>query len=413
MTAVDPEFLERCIANDSSYDRESETDAVTPASIVAHWRTEPPALRVSTGISALDALCGGGLTLPRRVYIVGAPGAGKTAMSAFVADTMDRSGLYIGWLGIDEEPDDVALRFAQMAGCDRAKLQARDPDELARASEACGAMRIHFYDFEWTIEDAATDLASWAEAAGARAVLVIDSIQTASCRRLQNRDSSPREVVEANVAAFRKVTTAHRLLGIATSEANRAAYRDKSAPTSAMAAGAESRSIEFSAQTLIVLTPDGDGVLHADVAKNRAARCGEFLFRLHEAAHEIIPVNAQELARDRARRDAAERDQRADARAAGDAVHVARVLARSAGLGVNGLLQALRDALGTFDEKRLAPALQALGDGVVKRDGPNKSKRHYLDGAHLPSDVVTAVPEAGAVRPPVDGAAGTTAPEST
>ena len=208
-------------------------------------------------------MCRGGLPVPWRVLIIGAPSAGKTAVETIIADTMAReaaeAGVCVGILAVDEEPDDVTVRLAQIAGFTVAEAEMRAHDVLDRMATALAGARIRFYDATWTIEAAGADLAPWAASQQRHAALFIDSIQAARLGAGAGA-TSPRETVEGNVAAMRSVSTVHRMLVAATSEANRASYRSEAdaAQSNDLAAGAESRAIEFGAQTLLMLrTPRG------------------------------------------------------------------------------------------------------------------------------------------------------------
>jgi hypothetical protein len=162
---------------------------------------------------------------------------------------------------------------------------------------ALAELRVHFYDATWTIETAATDLAGRAATERRRAALFIDSIQAARSERASDA-TTPREIVEANMGAMRIASTEHRLLVAATSEANRASYRNEEAAAQSndLAAGAESRAIEFGAQTLLMLrTPkDHPDVTHVRIAKNRRARVGEFWLRLDRERHAIAECDNPE-----------------------------------------------------------------------------------------------------------------------
>lgn len=277
------------------------TPPASPAEIVQRWRDEGPLVRVATGIAALDDACRGGLPLPWRVLIIGAPSAGKTAVATIIADTIARraaaEGLCVGILAVDEEPDDVTVRLAQIAGFTVEQAELRDPDVLDRVAVALASVRVRLYDATWTIEAAGADLATWAASEQRRAALFIDSIQAARSERAAEA-TSPRELVEANVAAMRLVSTKHRMLVVATSEANRASYRSEQAAEQSndLAAGAESRAIEFGAQTLLMLrTPKGHAdVIHVRLAKNRRARVGEFWLRLDREGHRLTACDNPE-----------------------------------------------------------------------------------------------------------------------
>ena len=277
----------------SKYKEAQRSPPTTPADIVARWRNEGPLVRIPTGIAALDDLCRGGLPVPWRVMIVGAPSAGKTATEIIIADKLARAaeehGLCVGCLCVDEEPEDITVRLAQIAGFTLAQAETRDPQVVDDMQKKLSQLRIRMYDSTWTIEAAGVDLSAWAVADSRRAALFIDSIQAARAERGDAK--SPRELVEANVVAMRLVSTEHRLLVVATSEANRDSYRDEDAAErkNDLAAGAESRAIEFGAQTQLMLrTPKGHpDIIHFRVAKNRRAQRGEFWQRLDWERHTL------------------------------------------------------------------------------------------------------------------------------
>src|SRR5262249_19056265 len=110
---------------------------------------------------------------------------------------------------------------------------------------------------------------------------------------LSERAPGPREIVEANVRAIRAVASRHRLLVLATSEANRGSYRSEEAAESSndMAAGKESSGIEYGAQTLLMVRTPKDYPNHVRVTvpkTRRGARAGfEFFLRLDRERHEL------------------------------------------------------------------------------------------------------------------------------
>jgi hypothetical protein len=128
--------------------------------------------------------------------LVGMPSAWKTGLAVYLADRFERADLCVGILAIDEEPEDVAVRIAQMSAFDRTKLQRQDREELDAACEDLEGAHIILYDHEHMIESAAYDLYKRASSAGKRAVFVVDSIQTARCNALSEKvNASPRDVV--------------------------------------------------------------------------------------------------------------------------------------------------------------------------------------------------------------------------
>ncbi|MBE7481154.1 MAG: hypothetical protein HS104_14370 [Polyangiaceae bacterium] len=344
---------------------------LTPSSIVATWRTEGPLLRVPTGIAPLDALCRGGLPVPWRVVIVGAPSAGKTAVGTIAADTLARSaadsGLCVGILAVDEEPEDLTVRLAQIAGFTVAQLELRDPEVLEDVEAALSGLRVRFYDATHTIESAASDLARWCEEERRRGMLMVDSMQAAMSSAAVTA-KTPREMVEGNVRAIRWAVSHHRLLVVATSEANRGSYRSEDAAdtTNDLAAGAESRAIEFGAQTLLMLrTPkDEPEVIHVRVAKNRRADRGEFWLRLDRDRHTVKECSDPDA--DPATANDRREQRRAAVRAdvLRDAETLAAVLVRHPeGLGELALRAELKAAGHGWGPERLGAARVALAAG--------------------------------------------------
>ncbi len=361
------------------------TPAASPRAVIAAWRKEGPLVRIPTGIAPLDRMCDGGLPCPWRCMLVGAPSAGKTALAMAMADHMARAsdGPCVGILGVDEEPDDLTVRLVQMAGWTVAQAEQRDPSELDNMAEALAGVRVRLYDATHRIESAAADLATWAKAEGRRAALFLDSLQAVRSELATTVDT-PRALVEANVAAIRAVSTGYRLLVVATSEANRASYRsdDAAAVANDLASGAESRAIEFGAQTLLMLrTPKGEpDVIHANLAKNRRAERGEFWLRLDRDRHSLTETGNP------AENPAAVAERREQDRAANrgkvkrDATDLAGVLrGQPQGLGTNELRAQLRIAGVTMGRDRLDAAKTMLANGLdgvrlVNRGDDNKDR---------------------------------------
>jgi len=189
--------------------------------------------------------------------------------------------------------------------------------------------------------------------------------------------------VTANVAAMRFVSTHYRLLVIATTEANRASYRSESAAEEAsdIAAGAESRAIEFGAQTQLVLrTPkDHPDVIHVRVAKNRRMVRGEFWLEIGRTHHSLRPYpDPSECPEQRA--EAAEAEKRQNRAAVDrDAVALAAVLrGHHLGIGERALRGELRKAGHRWGIERLEAAKRLLEDG---RDGLRLANRGDRKGA--------------------------------
>lgn len=344
------------------------TRARTLADIVDAWREEGSLARVPTGIAPLDRLSRGGLAVPWRVIIVGAPSAGKTAVSIIVADRLaraaDAAGMVVGILGVDEEPDDLAVRLLQIAGYTLDETEQRDPEVLTSMRQAVEGLRVRFYDDEWTIESAGADVAAWAKLEGRLGALFLDSLH--AVRSFTSSEArTPREAVDANVRAMRSVSTRFRLLVVASSEANRASWRSEDAAetTNDLAAGAESRAIEYGGQTQLVLrTPKGHAdVIHVRVAKNRRADRGEFWLRLDRGRHTV------EECPDPARLDGDTEERKQEA-ARGevdrDAKALAAIVFASPGMSERDLRDAVREAGHKWGRERLGAAKLRLQKGL-------------------------------------------------
>jgi hypothetical protein len=275
-------------------------------------------------------------------------------------------------LAVDEDPDDLLIRLAQIAGFTVTQAESRDPNLLAQIDEALKPLHIRLYDSTQTIESAARDLAPWARSRGKQAVLCIDSLQAVRSE-LQQQATSTRELVEANVAAIRRVSTEHRLLVISTSEANRAAYRLRKPGADEqndLAAGAESRTIEFSAQTLLVLRtpPDHPDIVHVRVAKNRGATRGvEFWLQLDRERHSL--------------RECAEPPKTGSSESAAPMSAERRMRAlRSDAVALADLVEATPH----LSERGLRDAVKPLHWGVARLDGAKQYLQdHGVNGLYL------------------------------
>jgi RecA/RadA recombinase len=351
---------------------------LTLGDIVGSWKSEGRIERVPTGFPTFDDACRGGLPVPWRVTIVGAPSAGKTALALILAYRLEAAGFCVGILGIDEEPEDHAARVAQMCGFTIAQCELRDPEVLDTMATKMATLRIRLYDSTHTIESAADDLGAWAKSEGRKAAFIVDTVQTARSEAGANA-KSPRETVEANATALRAATTKHRLLLVTLSEANRGSYRSEDAAETAndMAAGADSRALEFMAQTLMMLrTPKGHAdVVHVRVPKNRkGSKSGfEFWLRLDRDRHELTECSNPMNDPGEAQRGEQERRTKHLNALERDARNVLPIIAARPGLGKTGLRAAVEAAGGGIGHARLDACLTVLIEsGRVE----NRTERH-------------------------------------
>jgi KaiC/GvpD/RAD55 family RecA-like ATPase len=380
-----------------------------PATIVQvldGWLREGPLIHEPTGIAELDELTGGGPVHGTRWYLAGAPDAGKTALLIQIVHAAVLRGVAVGLLAVDEDPDDIVVRFAQRCGHTRNNCEIRDPDVVAQMREELGMLPLRIYDASFTIESAAADLAAFAKeraerdptghSRGTRAMLAIDSLQTVRCIADAQAEASGRELPEvsavtARARAIRSVATTFRLVAIATSEQGRGSYRsnDPSQQTSALASAKWSGAVEYSARVLIALrpVPNQPDLVELEVAKNKhGPRDRKLHLKIDRGSQTLFPA-AFDPPPVALRPD---RDQRAKERIVADAAAVARVLADKPGLGVRDLRSAVRVASGIGSE-RVEAALTLLGAAIVVGSAPRNAKPMRLDPQHVPPEVQRAM----------------------
>jgi replicative DNA helicase len=369
--------------------RKVEARGRSPADVLSRWRNDGPLVHIPTGIVALDHMTGGGPVLGTRIYCNGAPNAGKTALAVQIADTWSQCGLVVGILGIDEEPDDLLQRFLQRRGWPRQATELRDPVELDRMERQVAELPIVFYSYEDTIESAGADLARRAKAAGKPAALFVDSIQSAA------EGEDRKAAVATAVAAARAVASRHRMIVWCTSEMNRAAYRSNvaAAEQNGMAAGADSRNIEFQARVLLNLTSiagEGDRI-ECKVVKNKLGRdhMGTeqgIVLHLNRATQELTEDATFLVPKATHPKDAAKSKELLQ-----DQALLAELIARQPGIGGKELELACRTRAGC-GTTRFGSARYALGEAVVKVPGVRTEQLHYLDGSKVSQQVLDLVP---------------------
>lgn len=372
-----------------------ERAPLSPSDVLSQWREAGPLIHEPTGIKQLDEWTGGGFVYGSRVYVPGAPDAGKTLWLVQLAHVWLERGVVVGLLAVDEEPGDIVTRIAQRVGYARHHCETRDPRVMAEMLERLGQLPLRLYDDTWTIESAAADLAK--HASGARAALLIDSVQTVTCDKesasaLAGHEMSEVSAVTARVRAIRAMATKHKLIAVATSELGRGAYRssDPTLQTSTMAGSKWSGAIEYSARILIGLrsVPGETDLVELEVAKNKHGprdlkmhlRIDRRAQTLSETVYEPEPETAPGE-----RRSASMK-----ATCVADAVLVLKALEDQPGLGVRQLRSAMAVAAG-MGSTRVDAALAALGDAVVRQPGPNKSQLMSINRNKLPEATRRAV----------------------
>lgn len=368
-----------------------------PAAVFDAWEFDGPLVHIPTGIPALDAMTGGGFVLGSRVFCNGAPNAGKTALAIQLADHFLSLGIVVGFLGVDEEASDLAMRFLQRRGFSRQACEQRDPLTLEAARKAFERLPVRLFDPSMSIEAAAVALHRFACSRHPGVdrppcVLFVDSVQTARSEGESDDDTGYRAVTR-RVAAIRAAASRYRMLVFATSEMSRAAYKAKRVEDQVtdMASGKESGAIEFSARVLLALRSvplDADHV-ELRVAKNkhgpdhRPEEDGIFL-RLDRARQTLAedagfePLDVESA-----------RENEKNERMVSDAAALVELL----GEGPKNYRQALAALVPAVPESRLRAAKAWLTEvgAVLEVPGARNAKEMRLDESKLPASVVLAI----------------------
>lgn len=357
--------------------------------VVQSWRAEGPLVHLPTGIDKLDEMTGGGPTVGSRVFLNGAPDAGKTALSVQVADRWASDGIAVGFLAVDEEPSDLLQRFLQRRGIARRQTELRDESDLEQMVRLVQTLGVTFFDGTTRLEDAAERIGAIARERGVPGALFIDSLQAIAVG--EDRTQAVGEVV----ARVRAAASRHRLVVWATSEMNRSSYRNpaEAAQLNGMAAGADSRAIEFQARVLLnLLSVSGEGDLaELRIVKNklgpRHSDGPGIVLRLNRsvqtftAVEGFVPHAGAEAAKEAMK----DREQVADAAA------LAQLLAETPGKPAKDVEAALA-ARRHCGNGRFRVARSVLGKALVERPGWRTAKNLYLDGAQIPDEVLAVVP---------------------
>lgn len=353
--------------------------APSPASRVRALAELGPVLRMPTTIATLDAACRGGLPTRRLVVLGGAPGAGKTTLATYWAWIWARHGIPVAYLAIDEGPEGVLMRIAQLEGMRAEAVEERDPDTLERLASLVDSTRLSIIDAddaEGTVEGAAALLEQYT--ADSPRVLIVDSIQTA--RAFGTSDAKDaRERVDLVVAALKRAAVGMGILVIATCELARGAYRSRNSAENIndLAAFKESGGIEYAAQTALVLrsVPDEPDLIDVTVPKNRAYRKLPFRLHLDHASTVLteVPVDEAET-EEREEKKVATNAKRVKA----DADVLVDVLLRYPGIGERALRAEVRRRGHAWGKDRLDAAKHALGGRLTNRGTHARDVRWHL-----------------------------------
>jgi archaellum biogenesis ATPase FlaH len=348
-----------------------------PSEILRALIGAPEPVRLVTSIPTLDASLRGGIIMPRFVVIGGPPGSGKTGLSAYIAHQGNLAGHPCAWYAADEEPGGIVDRKAQAVGIPKHQIESRDEVGLERAAERLEALPFALFDQDagHCLDHAIAWLNEQSKRLQKPGLLIVDSLQTLIIAG--HEDDEPRMRINANIAAIKPVSTVHGHLVIATSEVARGAYRnrDNAANTDPLASGKESGSIEYSAQTYMMLRTvrDNEALVDVLVAKNRAGKKSSFRLRLDGVDYSEVPCDAEYEGGSRARVHHVD----------DDADEVRKILVRSPGLaGVAALRASLRANGCGMSNERVSAALTLLDQGgEIDRRGPaNRPRLHLRSG---------------------------------
>lgn len=228
--------------------------------------------RLSTNLKTLDEALRGGIPMGRFIALLGAPGASKTNLAAWLADKWERAGCAVCYVAADEARNSIITRFGQLAGFDRDGLEGEDPgrrNAFARAVAPRALMVIDPSADECSLEEAERQLIDFAR--GKPRVMIVDSLQTVMCEMAEDAETS-RERVESVVHVIKGMCMRGTTV-IGISEMSRSGYRTgkRDQDVGALSAAAESRKVEYDAHLLLGLKPvKGEkGVVDVETGKNR------------------------------------------------------------------------------------------------------------------------------------------------
>jgi replicative DNA helicase len=376
------DHFEACRASAERIERLRPTEQVSATKkrrqliedVIGEWRESGAVEHVDTGIHTLDRACRGGMAIPRRVLLVGAPSAGKTFVEIVIAErfltVLRARGFIVGILAVDEYTGDVLARFAQMNGFAREEIEARQPATLDEIESKLSNAALGFYDADWTLDEVIADLAEWSKATGKKVVLFVDSMHTARCEASETA-RSPKELVEMNLRILKTANLQHKFTIIATAEMNRYGYANPENADKAnkMSLAAEARAFEYWAEVMIVLQSMNDfpDTTHAIIAKNRGgSKDVHFWLRLDHERHTFDEVGDPNTNPELVAKVEESKRSATNAKVVRDANDLAKFILKNPGLGTKELRTKvnIERSLGWGNE-RTDKALAALKAGLT------------------------------------------------
>lgn len=243
----------------------------------------PPGIR--TGLDAVDDSMGGAFA-PGLHSIQGKPGSGKTALVLQVAATCGFPALYVT---CEMSPLELLRRItARVTGTylNRFKTGELDPEEskaqVRRAIATCPELVIVDCTREYvpafaTSGNSLYDLAQQVRGDSRHTLIVVDSLHSWTCKA-PTAGTTEYESLNGAITSLGGLAAVLSCPVLAVAERNRANIQ-----TGGMSAGAGTRKIEYSAESVIELDTDKDAPLDAnlergvtlELSKNRNGEYGK------------------------------------------------------------------------------------------------------------------------------------------
>lgn len=258
----------------------------------------------STSLPGLDAKLRGGFRVGKLVVLVGPPKGGKTTTVAFWAISFMRAGGYVLILAKDEGPDGVVNRFGQMLGADGLALLDNEPAACQHAAALLDQFEdrhafVDPYDPAATVESLGRLVE--AHAKGRPVLVIVDSLQVVDAETARKGDGKRERTIEV-INGLRSLAYDGALV-FGLSQSNRNAWKDKKNASDPLSAGAETSSIEHSADILIWMPkPDDDenpdAIRTLSVEKARGLLKGKVQYRIDPKTAALTELDSASLRKD-------------------------------------------------------------------------------------------------------------------
>lgn len=263
--------------------------------------------RVPLGIPVADRALDGGLPQGLVTVIQGPPGSAKTALGTQAAVNAFKKDYLVACIFKDEGRRAGCIRVGQQLGLERRKLEESDPYTMTEFEDLLkqGRGRIYVPDADASEGVLEKVLYDFEPTGYAQKFLLVDSLQSVRADCAEALDSL-REQIEAKMRLL-EFAAKRGLTVVVISETNRSFYRARSESQriAPIAAGAESRSIEYVARVLITLQVERNALVDpvkASIDKNSAPG-GEkprFQLRLDSATARLYEIDAKVAAQQEA-----------------------------------------------------------------------------------------------------------------